>query len=55
MLQIEEIVKAEAKLVIEYIKYQERQKEIEKRGSIVVGADNAYQRALRNLEKLISE
>ncbi len=52
MSQVEEITKAEAKLIIEYIKYTEEQKN-RKPGSIVVGADNQYKQALNNLEKLI--
>ena len=54
MSQTDVIVKAEAKLLIEYIKYTEQQKD-RKPGSIVVGADSAYKRALSNLEKLIAE
>ena len=55
MSRREEIVLAEAKLVAEYIKYLERQKEIEKRGNLVIGVDSAYKSALRKLEKLIAE
>ena len=53
MSQVEEIIRAEAKLVVEYIKYNEQQKN-RKPDSIVVGADGTYKRALSNLENLIS-
>jgi len=55
MSRMEDITIAGAKLVAEYIKYLERQKEIERHGNMVTGADTAYKKALRNLEKLVSE
>ena len=54
MSQTDSIIKAGAKLLIEYIKYTEWQKD-RKPGSIVVGADGAYKQALSNLERLIAE
>ncbi len=50
MLQTEEIIKAEAKLIVEYIKYVEAQKTNK---GITVNADARYKSALAKLEKLV--